>query len=237
MSIFALAILIVGCTRSNPPDSAPNQKSVLSSTPPFTTKEPESYQATRTITVTNATGAVNDTKVSKVVLARDGAKRREEYEAGTLGSIVYVETAAGRFVLLTGPRLYAEADQPDVTVDPKQSAVESEIMSPDYLLNESNSAAGYEQLGTEAIGGRSATKYRVITDPPSQTETFIWVDEVLGMPIASQSSSTGAGVSMRVSMELRNVRTDVDPNLFVLPADYHKVTAAQIRDMMRAVKE
>ena len=236
LSVIAFAVLFVGCSRSNPSEPIPNHNQRLSLTPPFSTKEPNSYQATRIITVSETNDTANEARVTKVWLARDGVSRREEYEAGALGSIVYLETGAGRFVLLTQPKLYAKTDEVEANTE-AQLTVETEMMSPDYLLNETNSSAQYEKLGTEMIAGRTATKYRVTPSSSTKAESFIWIDETLGMPIASQSTSTDVGNTKRVSMELRDVRTEVDSSIFALPVDYRQVTASQIRDMMSGVKE
>ena len=56
---------------------------IVSSTPPFQTKEPERYQAVRTITTVNADG---QTVVTKTSVARDGEMRRQES-----GKIVYLD--------------------------------------------------------------------------------------------------------------------------------------------------
>ena len=224
--------MTVGCSGPNAPERGTTDRVVSSSTPPFSTKEPERYQATRAITVVETNGTVSKTRTSNVLIARDGLQRRDEYEAGTLGSVVYLETVAGGFVLLPKAKLYARVDELSTDGDPGQLAVEAEMMSPDYLLHESNSSPQYQKLGREMIAGRMTTKYRVTASSMAKTESFIWVDETLGMPIASQSSSTEAGISMRVSMEMSNVSTEVDPSMFALPADYRQVAASQIRDMI-----
>lgn len=233
--VIVLLMLTVGCTRSqNPADSSVRQDGVSFPSPPFSTKEPDRYQATRTITAneTDANGNVNKTRTSSVLIARDGLQRREEYEAGTLGTIVYLETDAGRFVLLPRAKIYANESERRTEAGSGQPAVEPEVLSPDYLLNESRISVQYERLGAEPIAGRTATKYRITTD--SNSEMFIWVDESLGMPIASQSISIEGDVSKRVSMELRDIRTAVEPNLFALPDGYQQVDASQVRKMIRA---
>lgn len=235
--VIAFSISIAGCTRSeNAPHPSASQNSVSFSTPPFSTKEPDRYQATRTITITqrDADGTVNETRTTNVSIARDGLQRREEYEAGTLGTVVYLDTIAGHFVMVPQKKVYANTSESAEPAASAQLPEEPEILSPDYLLNESSTFARYERSGAESIGGRTATKYRVIIDSLGKSETFIWVDETLGMPIASQSISTEGDVSRRVSMELRDLRTEVDSKLFMLPADYRQITAAQIRTMIRS---
>src|SRR5436309_4738217 len=61
-----------------------NQNEV-SSVPPFSTKEPERYQAARIVTTVEyrngAADSAPETVITKVLIARDGEKRREEYNS------------------------------------------------------------------------------------------------------------------------------------------------------------
>ena len=208
------------------------------SVPPFATKEPTTYEATRIITyslTSPQTGVSEQPHVDRILLARDGEQRREEYEAGALGSIVFLENFNGRFILLTQPKLYADAKQSNASEE-SELQVEAELMSPDFLLHESNAPTQFQKIGPETVTGRLATKYRVVTSASGSTashESLIWVDETLGMPIATQDTSTSGNDSILVSMELQNIRTAVDPQTFALPADYRKVDLSQIIDLIR----
>jgi len=220
-------------------DSKPGNSSL----PPFPTKEPKTYQARRIVTFnqssTSAASSARQRK-SSVVIARDGDQRREEHEAGTLGTIVYLESAAGRFLMLPKSRLYAAQDDKTSNNGLTQLKVEPGTMSPDFLLNESTVSTEYEKLGAEVRSGRATTKYRVITrsgNPPLASETLIWIDEILGMPVASELATSNANGSTRISMELHDIRTEVESAVFALPADYRKVPRSQILSMIRAAGE
>lgn len=171
---------------------------------------------------------------------RDGVNRREEYEAAGLGTIVFLEIAAGRFVMLPRARLYASPDESSINTGLDGLRVESETVSPDFLLNESAVSTEYQKVGEEVRSGRKTTKYRVITRSENvsiQSETLIWIDETLGMPIASQFVTSNANLSTRVSMELHDISTEVEPGLFALPADYRKVAMSEILNMVHAAGE
>ncbi len=79
------------------------------------------------------------------------------------------------------------------------------------------------------------TKYRVVvvTGADSQNETLIWIDEALGMPVRSETMSKSSGHSSKVTMELKDVKLEVDERLFSWPSDYRKVEAQQIFDLIR----
>lgn len=238
--LVVASLILPGCKRVSDSAAPPaNHELASSSSPPFSTKEPERYQATRIITFTesSSTGAGNPPKTNKVVIARDGEQRREEYESKDLGSIVFLENAAGRYILLPQANLYAEANEPGASAQVTQLQVEAELMSPDLLLNELNISLQYQKLGTEVIAGRTATKYQVgNSNSTGRNGTFIWVDETLGMPIATQYNGNNGDISTRVFMELQNIRTEVDSKTFALPGDYRKVPAKQILAMIHGEK-
>ncbi|HEU4511310.1 MAG TPA: hypothetical protein VFR78_23985 [Pyrinomonadaceae bacterium] len=115
---------------------------VVSSTPPFQTKEPERYRATRTITVTTPSGET----VTKTLIAKDGEKRRNESD-GT----VYLDLPEGRFVLVPHEKVYA-----DVVAEPELNTEEQ--VSPEGLLHADTGATSYQSLGNEVAGGRNTSK-------------------------------------------------------------------------------
>lgn len=244
-----LALLIAGATSyrkwvpllqgpANNRNTSTSQP-VVTSVPPFVTKEPESYQARRTITFSESitkTGAVNGTSTTSVLIMRDGQHRREEYERGSLGAIVYLENSSTRFVLLPQAKLYAELGNEAGAVNEDDIPTETTGVSPDYLLHESPAAARYENLGRDNISGRTTTKYRVTrteTNATARSETLIWVDDELSMPIKSETIHIDSDHTKRALMELVDIRTEVDPKLFALPVDYRKVAASQILEMIR----
>src|SRR4026207_2334736 len=97
--------------RSIKPDTVSSEH--WSAVPPFATKEPNRYQATRTITSTETptdSGSVNETHTTTVNISRDGVQRREEHETSDSGSLVYLENTSGRFILRPNLKLYADAD-------------------------------------------------------------------------------------------------------------------------------
>lgn len=178
----------------------------------------------------------NEARKTSVRLVRNGTQRREEYETVAAGWVAYLETLKGRFVLLPAEKLYA--DLSEASGDPKLSELqtESQTMQSDYILHESNFAPSYEKLGSEAIDGRQTVKYRVTASSSNvaipASERFIWVDEVLGMPIKTEFIQRGGKRSSRVLVQLTDIRSEVDLTQFDIPGDYRKVKASQILDLI-----
>ena len=194
---------------------------VVSTTPPFKTKEPERYRATRTFTSITADGRKTVTKVST---AKDGELRRSDWEASSRPAVL-LRLAQSSFILLPDEKIYADeegAKVPEIR-DDEESLPEGLLYS--ELINSS-----YQKLGTELISGRTTEKYRVtvnvtISGNVSSSETLIWIDSELGMPIKSETRlPDGSGVTMEVS----DISLEVDRSLFQIPGDYKKITIAEL---------
>lgn len=252
-AFFLLTVLlsIASCKRS---DVASNQDSggansnnatvETLTTPPFATREPERYQALRVITssLSGATGhdSAAETLSSQTFIARDGDKRREDYETPAGLKISLLQLPSGTYILLPDKKLYAESKPEADGVADSRAESAPEDFSPEKLLNETRPEAHYEKLGAENVNGRSTVKYRVTLKGPAgtanevTTESLVWVDEGLGMPIKSETTSTGGGAAgAHVTMELRDIKETVDASLFELPTDYRKVEAADIRAQLK----
>ena len=222
-TLIAVSVVTLGACRSqseSPTTQGQSPDIVVSSTPPFRTKEPERYRAVRTITTVTATG---ETHVTKTSVARDGELRRNESE------VVYLEVPAGKFVLLPGEKVYADlTDQSRISADPDEEELNA---SPDALLQSDVGRTSYQKLGSEVIAGRNANKYRIVVNSAtaanvSQSETVMWIDEALQMPVRSETKSADG---TRVMMELSEIKLEVDKSLFTIPEDYKKLVFSELR--------
>jgi hypothetical protein len=204
-------------------------------TPPFSTREPERYQWTRVITGSagGEAGATAQPQVSQsVFMARDGDRRREDYEILRGVKLTVLRLPEGSYTLYPAKKLYAEIGGAGgaQSVAPKNVPQD---FSADKLVNASRTGARYEKLGSEDVAGRTTTKYRVTTKGSQSgetAETIIWIDESLGMPVKSESTtrSEAAGES-KYTVEYRDIKLEADASLFVLPKDYKKVSQEEIQ--------
>jgi hypothetical protein len=229
----SLALLVVTSCRSqnnSPARAGAANDTVVSSTPPFQTKEPERYRATRTITSVTADGRTN---VIKHSIAKDGETRRIEFEVMS-NKLVFLDVPLGRFVLLPEKQIYAEGPREAIP----GTSYEDES-SPERLLHTENGNSSYQKIGTELIAGRNINKYRVVVNESnaanvSQSETLIWIDEALGMPIRSETKSSDGSHSL---MELSEIALDFDKRLFQIPEGYQKVTFLELMERLRSGQE
>jgi outer membrane lipoprotein-sorting protein len=219
----SLVLLFGGCRSQSERATTLNAPSetLVSSTPPFQTKEPERYRATRITTIVTADGK---TVVTRSSIARVGEMRRNESETASR-KIVYLDVPSGRFVLLPDQKVYA-----DLAAGTEFGTIDEDI-SPEGLLHSDETHTSYQRLGTELIGGRNTDKYRILVNSSSAgsvsvSETFIWIDERLSMPVRSETTSSDA---TKITTELSDVALEVDTRVFQVPDDYQKIAFSELR--------
>ena len=230
-SIILSLTLVASCSSKRSelgPESSAGSK-VVSSTPPFKTREPNHYKATRSLTFVPSPSG--EPVIVKTVIVKNGEMRREEEGDGSK-RIVYLDLPSGRFLLLPEAKLYASLDQEAV----KQDLGDAETDPPGELyLHTGPINSVYENVGREKVNGRVTTKYRVIVNSSgvenvTTSETLIWIDETLGMPIKSTTTSNG-GVR---TIELSELSLEVDTSFFQIPPDYQKVDVSSLRQRINA---
>jgi hypothetical protein len=248
--IIALLFLITSaaCKRSGvESDSNANSSSHAandpSTTPPFSTKEPERYQWRSVTSVSlgdqaTPAGAQEEEvqpNTTEVFVARDGDRRREDYELSPGMKISFLQLPTGRYRLLHSKKLYAELGDGERAGGAPPPPTPTQHAPPDFSpdkLNASRTEARYEKLGAEEVNGRMATKYRVTirsaageTKEAAAVENLVWVDESLGVPVKTETASSNGA---RYTMELRDIKLEVDASLFALPPDYKRVESKEI---------
>jgi outer membrane lipoprotein-sorting protein len=185
---------------------------------PFSTKEPDVYQAE--IVLTNYAGGEKSER--KIFTARRGAKLRCDYE----NKISFLQTGENqKFSIDNGKKIYAES--------PTNSDIEGETGNgiKDFLTAEwlnAKRGATFKNLGAE----NNLTKYLVTPEdaPNAASETLIFVDENLKIPVRQEFYTTGGGQKILVfSMELRNLKLEADDKLFELPKDFRKVSMKEFQ--------
>jgi outer membrane lipoprotein-sorting protein len=222
--LLVLFLCLTACKSQSEPASTDNAPSetIVSSTPPFQTKEPERYRATRIVTITNTNG---EALVAKTSIARDGDLRRHEPETNSK-VVAYLDLPEGRLVLLPDEKVYA-----DLATDIGVATTDEEEITPERLLHTDTESTSYQKLGREVIGGRNSIKYRVVVNNSAagnvpRSETLIWIDEALNMPVRSETKSSDG---RRITTELTDISLDVDKRIFQVPDDYEKIALSDLR--------
>lgn len=190
---------------------------------PFSTKEPDVYQAEIVLTV-YANGEKTE---RKIFTARSGEKLRTDYES----KISFLHSDAGRkFLIHNGKKIYSE------TQTESDFAGENGDELRDFLtsqwLNE-KADTKFENLGAE----NNVTKYRAVFESSGASETLIYVDENFKIPVRQEFYSiTGERKNLVFSTEIRNLKLAVDEKLFELPKDFKKVSVDEFQKITRSEK-
>ncbi len=222
-AIVFVSVPMVSCSRAGQPSTEIASGDSYSTTPPFSTKEPDTYRAVRNLTFTDSEG---NSKTIRTAIARSGELRRETTETG-LQPIVYLDSAQGSFILLPREKVYAQTDdETESATDQTDGEVERRIHTEPVKVK-------YQKLGNEVIGNRNLTKYKIVNTladgTVSNDETLLWVDETLGMPVRTETNSTDKS---RTTMELTEISLEFDKKVFELPSDYQKISTTEIRRRM-----
>lgn len=222
--IFFISVLMASCSRAGQQRSTEiTSGDGYSTSPPFSTKEPDNYQAVRKLTFIDAEG---NSKTIRTTIARSGELRREATETRSQ-PIVYLDSAQGSFILLPREKVYAQAnDETEAAAGQDEGEVERRIHTEPVKVK-------YQKLGNEVLGNRNVTKYRIVNTSVdgivSNDETLVWVDESLGMPVRTESNSSDKS---RTTMELTEISLEFDKKVFELPSDYQKISIKEIRRRM-----
>ena len=136
----------------------------------------------------------------------------------------------GRFVVLPREKVYAA-----VAVEDPIPRDDDENF-PDLLLHTDPMIATYQTLGDENVGDRNAKKYRIVVNNPadknvSQSETFMWIDETLTMPVKSETKTADG---TRITMELSDIVLEPAKQLFQIPANFEKIPFRDLRKQLKS---
>jgi len=207
-------------------------------------KEPDKYTATMVATL--ATSGQQPLKgQAEIKVARNGADRRYSVNVPVLGELIFLDKADKRYLLMPGRKQYAELTQELTGVNTEQMRA----MTPGQLVAFVGRQQGVERVGEETLNNRMAVKYRVAGRAQTQTtagqvqgESFIYVDKDTGLPLRiegfGQSSGNVQGVSGgNVTIETRDLKTDVNPADFEIPQDLRKLTPEEARQQVTQIAQ
>lgn len=191
----------------------------LKSEIPFSTKEPENFQAEFVVTA--------DNRETRTFFARSGDKRRFDYAFGTTNQLTVLQTGANQnFLILPAKKIYAENSASEIPAQPSENWN-------DFLTNKwlnTSAEAKFTNLGTE----NNLTKYLVALNDGADAETIVFVDENVGLPVKQEFYSTGGGQKiLTYTFEMRNFKTKTENDWFEIPKDFRKVSPDNLKTTMR----
>jgi len=214
-----------------------NNNTAAVSTNAFATKEPEQYSLTMSIT---GQGTANNKQATlqpqTIEFARLNTDRRWTVTLLLVGQVTYLEKPEMRYLILPSRTQYVELS-PDAL-----GFQLGNMMTPSAMVEHLKPRTQYENLGTETINGRTATKYRFVGETDThtqagtvQSDTYVYIDEATGLLLradlnfASSSGGTANGV-----LETRDINLNPDPKLFSLPTGYKKMTTEELKEQIQS---
>jgi len=204
---------------------------------PLEAREPDRYSVATTITV-QPTGNAPQTNIPPMqfTFARITDQRRVSFKLpDPVGEVIYLEKPPMKYLIFPARNQYVE-------LDPNELGFQlGELMSPASAIQRLKEKSRYEMLGTEAINGRTAIKYRFsgAVDTHTQAGTaeansIVYVDQETGLPLRSEidtSSTSGAGA--RIVTTTDNLQLTADAAMFEVPTTMKKVTSTELKQQVQ----
>lgn len=181
---------------------------------PFSTREPENFTVEIIVKIAESE--------RKTLFTRSGAKRRYDYDHGDEDQVSVINSDK-TYMLFPAKKVYAEntALNTQPVGDPLGEPLAWLYAKPDARI---------DKLETQ----NNITKYSVKLAGSDASEIYIYADENIGLPVKQEFYSIIADQkTLQYIMELRNFRTDVDENLFVIPKDFRRVSPDEFQRILR----
>src|SRR5262245_46850095 len=248
--ILALAVFGAACQPgpNEPiasPAPTPSPTATVSGSPTATpvgaalgTREPEQYRATLLFTAEASNRP--QTLALPIDISRNGSDRRYAVNLPAVGQLIFLDRNDKRYLIIPARHQFAEL-RPDLV------GFDFRLLTPGQIALKLQSLRGVERVGEEEFNGRTITKFRHTgltrtgtTVGDVTTQSFIYIDQETGLPLRAETFGLATGQVQgsnqgRVAMELKDLRTNVDPAIFDVPAGLRKLTDEEIKKQFNAL--
>ena len=145
----------------------------------------------------------------RITLARDGAKRRIDYDPGT---------DQHRAILITDKEYVIDFKAKRITEREQTPPGSAQNESLSHLLHVRDFTE-FEEIGRDG----SVVQFRALINESKASEVVISFDESIGLPVKQEFYSLeGGNRVLRYTVELRNFRKEVDAGVFEVPGGMKK---------------
>jgi hypothetical protein len=205
-------------------------------------REPERYSANLQFSIETEGGdkAIGIPTLS-IQVARNGDDRRVEFKLPDGSPLIYLEHNNHHYVIAPARKQYAE-------LSPEATGFQlHKLLTPGQLVANLKDLKGVEPAGEGPLNGRVAEKYRYSASTNTNTkagevkaEAFVYVDKETGLPLRTELNAASSGdvkgvKAAHVLAEMRDIKTEVEPALFELPAGYAVVPPEKVRQQIDAL--
>lgn len=218
LTLFSACRLWQKAESETPSSPTPFVAEEIKSEIPFSTKEPENFQAEFVVTT-------ND-KEDKTFAARKGGNRRYDFNFGEKNQFSDVQTADNKnFLIFKDKKIYAE-NYNNAAAQTAENPFD--FLTTEWLNQKTN--AKFSNIGAE----NGLAKYRVILGDNQNSESIIWVDEKIGLPVKQEFYNTGGEQNtLNFTFEMKNFKPQADTSLFEIPQNYKKVSLDEFRKILQ----
>lgn len=205
------------------PSPTPFVAAEIESEIPFSTKEPDVFQAEISVT----TNGIEDV----IFTARNGANRLTIYDFRKQSEFSLLNLGDNRTILINHRRrIYAESESAANVSDAKSDSLK-EFLTAEWINEKKN--AEFENLGAE----NNLTKYRVRLDESANSEMVVSVDEKINLPVKQEFYAiSGEQRTLILTTELKNFSLQTEPKFYEVPKDYRKISVKEFQDTLRGEK-
>jgi hypothetical protein len=207
-------------------------------------REPESYQATVTLTF-EATGDKQTASLPPLGanVARNGEDRVMEFNVLNNEKVIYLDKGGKSYLILPNRKQYAELTKESLGFEVRS------VMMPENIVQQLKTVEGVQRAGEETVNGRQAIKYTYSATANTQTQagnvdtnSYFLVDKETGLPLRSETvarTESGSNIQgykgARIVTEMSDIKTSPDPKLFELPTDYAKIDPDQVKAQINVI--
>ena len=219
-----------------------NSESTTTTGPSINTREPQKYSSTLVFTIeTESRERAIGIPELAVRVTRNDNDRRVEFNLPDGSPLIYLDHNNHHYVIVPSRKQYAELTREATGVEPQK------LMTPGQLVESLKNLRGVKYAGDEMMNGRPAEKYSYSNSTETKTQAgqvntqaFVYVDKETGLPLRSELTSESSGEvkgvkGARVVAEMRDIKTNIDPTLFEVPAGYSQVPPEKIRQQIDAL--
>ena len=232
IKLFRLVIIFLLCfsacrfwgksAESPTPAPTPFVAQEIPSEIPFSTKEPEIYQAE----IINSTFSNGEKIERKTFKARNGGKYLTTFNLGEKQQVSQLQIEGKTLLIHQAKKVYTEN-----VINPTNSAYTGETLN-DFLtiewLNQKTSAK-FENRGEE----NGLTKYLVSLGDVPNSEAVIFVNESFKIAVKQEFfSGSGEQKTLMFSTEITNLKLVAEENLFEIPKDFKKISPKEFQDIL-----
>lgn len=201
---------------------------------PFSAREPERYSAKMVLSVQGEVSNRQGGTQLETDFARMDANRRWSIKIPGLNQeVIYIERPGLKYLVLPSRSQYVELT-PDALGFPLGN-----LLTPSAMMERLQSKAA-ENLGSEPVNGRPATKYKFAGATNTgtqagtvQTDSIVYIDTETGLPLRADLNATANNTNVRAVLETRDIHLNPDPAIFEVPAGYRKVTSEELKQQVQ----